>query len=280
MDHATDAHELLERRFAQREVGLPTGVRVAVRECGGGSPIVLLHGIGSGAASWLPCALALEPRGRVIAWDAPGYGASTPLAQPAPLASDYAHRLEELLTALRIDRCTLVGHSLGALMATAFAHGAGRERVQRLVLLSPARGYGAAGREAERQAALAKRLGDLHALGVDGLASRSPARMLTPQATDAARGWVRWNTARLDAAGYTQAVQMLCGDDIARYAPLAMPLEVHCGDGDVATTPQDCRDVATSLAAPFALIEHAGHACAIEQPDAVAALVARAARLA
>ena len=93
----------------------------------------------------------------------------------------------------------------------------------------------------------------------------------------AARAWVRRNTARLDPAGYTQAVQMLCGDDIARYAPLAMPVEVHCGDGDIVTTPQACREVAATLEAPFTLIARAGHACAIEQPRAVAALIARTA---
>ena len=261
----------------ERIVALPSGAQVAIREAGTGAPVVLLHGIGSGAASWLPCALALEPHSRVIAWDAPGYGASTPLSQTTPLATDYAQRLGDLLTALDIDRCTLVGHSLGALMAAAFAHGAGGARVQRLVLLSPARGYGAPGREAGRQVMLAKRLDDLHTLGIDGLAARSAERMLTPAASDAARAWVRWNTARLNPAGYSQAVQMLCGDDITRYAPLAIPVEVHCGDGDIVTPPQACRDVAATFAAPFTLIEHAGHACAIEQPGAVAALIARAA---
>ena len=275
-----DANSLLERHFVQRMVALPSGGRVAVRECGSGLPLVLMHGIGSGAASWLHCARTLEAHGRVIAWDAPGYGDSTPLVQPAPLASDYAERLGALLVALHIERCVLVGHSLGALMAAAFAHGAGRSRVARLVLLSPARGYGAAGREVERDATRAKRLDDLRTLGVSGIAARSPARMLTANADRAARDWVRWNTARLSPTGYTQAVQMLCADDIARYAPLALPAEVHCGDADLVTPPDACRSVAEVFGAPFTLIAGAGHACAIEQPEAVAALIAHAAHLA
>ncbi len=266
----------LEHRFEQRLITLPSGERIAMRQCGTGTPLVLLHGIGSGAASWLPCALALEPHARVIAWDAPGYGDSTPLPQSTPLASDYAQRLDELLTAMHIERCLLVGHSLGALMAAAFAHGAGRSRGARLVLLSPARGYGAPGMEAERDATRTKRLDDLRTLGIEGLAARSPARMLTAQADAAARDRVRWNAARLNPAGYTQAVQMLCADDIARYAPLAMPTEVHCGDGDIVTPPTACRGVAETFGAPFTLIANAGHACAIEQPEAVAALIVRA----
>ena len=74
----------LEARFAARSIALPGGEVVSVRECGagnGGPVFVCLHGIGSGAASWLDTALLLQGKGaRVIAWEAPGYGASTPVA--------------------------------------------------------------------------------------------------------------------------------------------------------------------------------------------------------
>src|SRR5256885_11891381 len=78
----------------------------------------MLHGISSGAASWLDVALELAPRARVLAWDAPGYGRSTPLAPDAPTGADYARVLEQSLQALGVRRCLLVGHSLGALMGT------------------------------------------------------------------------------------------------------------------------------------------------------------------
>src|SRR5256885_12675463 len=55
----------------------------------------MLHGISSGAASWLDVALELAPRARVLAWDAPGYGRSTPLAPDAPTGADYARVLEQ-----------------------------------------------------------------------------------------------------------------------------------------------------------------------------------------
>ena len=275
---------LLDSRFAQRVVVVAGGAQVALRECAAASTesdaspvIVLLHGIGSGAASWLHCASALEAQGRVIAWDAPGYGESTPLVPSAPLASDYAQRLDELLAALHVARCVLVGHSLGALMGAAFSHGIGRARISRLVLLSPARGYGAPGQDDARREVLDRRLATLHSGGIEGMAAQSADRMLTPQASAAARAWVQWNMGRLNPAGYTQALQMLCADDIARYAPIAVPVEVHCGDGDAVTPPAASRDVATLLDAPFALIPQAGHACPVEQPEAVAQLIARAA---
>ncbi|MCP5575868.1 hypothetical protein NL318_28095, partial [Klebsiella pneumoniae] len=48
----------LDQRFAERLLRLDHGLQ-AVREAGSGETIVLLHGIGSGAASWLQVALGL-----------------------------------------------------------------------------------------------------------------------------------------------------------------------------------------------------------------------------
>src|SRR5258708_7660691 len=100
---------LLEAQFAQTVVVLPSGAQVAVRMTAAAQAdapmIVLLHGIGSGAASWLGVAMELGARARVLAWDAPGYGSSTPLAMATPSAADYAQRLHEVLVALKIDSC-------------------------------------------------------------------------------------------------------------------------------------------------------------------------------
>lgn len=168
----------LQQRFPERLVQLADGAQLAIRECGQGPVVVLLHGIGSGSASWLHCAQRLAAGNRVIAWDAPGYGLSTPLPPARPKACDYAACLELLLDALGVESCLLVGHSLGALMATAYAAGIGAARVRRLVLLSPARGYGAAelrdsGAQVRRQ-----RLENLERFGIDGMASERTARLL------------------------------------------------------------------------------------------------------
>ena len=91
---------LMEQCFPASTVLLPSGAQVAVRQCGqrSGKPsIVLLHGISSGAASWLHPALLLAEHHHVLAWDAPGYGESTPLSDTSPSAQAYAERLNELL---------------------------------------------------------------------------------------------------------------------------------------------------------------------------------------
>lgn len=264
----------LQHGFAERVLGLDDGPQ-AVREAGSGAAIVLLHGIGSGAASWLQVALALGPRARVIAWDAPGYGQSAPLPMAAPKAGDYARRLAQLLDALEIERCVLVGHSLGALTAAAFAQ-AQPGRVSRLVLLSPARGYGTPELAEQGRAVRAKRLGNLQRLGIAGMAQARSTHMLSAAASATAQAWVQWNMARLQAHGYRQAVELLCGDYLLHYSHQAVPCEVHCGSADGITRPEDCQVVANAFAAPFTLIAGAGHACAIEQPDAVTGRLALA----
>jgi pimeloyl-ACP methyl ester carboxylesterase len=265
-----DALATLEARFAERVVQTSAGA-VSYRECGEGDvPVVLLHGIGSASASWLYCALALEKDVRVIAWNAPGYGRSAPLSVAAPKASDYAVSLDAMLTALNVERCVLVGHSLGALMASAFV-AAYPERVARLVLLSPALGYGA---KPEKSAeVLQQRLSNLQTKGVTGMAEAGPARMLSPQASEEQKAWVRWNMSLLDPAGYTQATHMLCGDDIHRYKQTKLAGKVYCGSADIVTTPEASKAFAEEFGYPYAAIDGAGHSCYVEKAEAVAAIL-------
>jgi len=267
----------LDSHFAERAVMTgPEGTRVACRIGGTRGPVVvLLHGISSGAASWLPCASLLAAHARVIAWDAPGYGQSSPLPTPAPTARDYALRLGAMLTALQVRPDLIVGHSLGALMAAGFAANAPAAlQPDRFLLLSPALGYGAPGKEDKAREVAGQRISSLESIGVEGLAQRGPARLLSPAATPDAQAWVRWNMQRLNPDGYRQAVALLCGDDIGRYLEAqARPVDVGCGAQDVVTTPAASAALAERFGLPFHAIPDAGHACYIEQPQAVARLI-------
>lgn len=270
-----DSLSLLEGRFAESTVDLGNGSIVSYRTCGRGPVIVLLHGISSGASSWLQCALRLEQDAQVIAWNAPGYGRSSALPQMQPSAADYAAQLELFLQALGIANCVLVGHSLGAMMAAAYIRT--YQRAKRLLLMSPAQGYGSAAKQERGRQIAQERLEALRTIGVEGMAQRSPARMLSAQAGDSERAWVRWNIQWLNPAGYTQAVHLLCGDALRNYAPKGVlsevPATVYCGAADQVTTPEDSRELAWDLNLPFHLIDNAGHACYIEQPGAVAAAI-------
>ncbi len=268
-----DQFDRLERCFPSRPVALAAGGQVSVRECGAAPadvlPLVCLHGIGSGAASWLEAALILSQRTRVIAWDAPGYGASTPLPMDAPRGADYAQRLHDLLDTLGISRCVLVGHSLGALMAAPAVRQA-PERFAALVLVSPAQGYGAPARALDRARVHAERLKALAADGIAGMAERRSQRLVSEHASSTARAWVRWNMARLHEHGYRQAIELLCGGDLLADLPVPIPTQVACGALDVVTPPATCAEVAQAAGVALHPIAQTGHASYVEQPAAVA----------
>jgi len=266
---------LLDARFPARPVPVGGGAVVSVRERGAGPAVVCLHGIGSGAASWLDIALLLAPQARVIAWDAPGYGASTPLAPLAPSAADCAERLHALLDALDIRSCVLVGHSLGALTAASAARtdSALASCIRRLVLISPAAGYGAPSRAEARARVRAERLATLDELGIAGMAAKRSGRLVSDTASERARQWVRWNMARLNDGGYRQAVELLCNADLLADLPPAMPVRVACGTLDVVTPPEACAEVARGCGVTLEPIEGAGHASYVERPESVAALL-------
>lgn len=259
--------------FAWRAVPTSAG-SIGIRECGTGpETIVLLHGISSGAGSWETCAAHLAGRARIIAWDAPGYGQSQPLSQSAPLATDYATSLAALLDALSIKRCLLVGHSLGALMAAGYSSLPAAKAFAYL-LFSPALGYGAS----ERASVVRQgRLENLENKGIEGIAQALPARLLSSGASAEQRQAVSDNARRLNVAGYRQAVELLCGDDINRYTAIQPDnTRVYCGDKDIVTTPEQSQAYAEQHGLPFGLVANAGHACYIEQPKAVADLILKA----
>jgi pimeloyl-ACP methyl ester carboxylesterase len=94
--------------------------------------MVLLHALGEGAASWEPVLAGLAGLGyRVIALDARGHGDSD---RPGTYSFELLRAdVLGVLDALGIDRCVLVGHSMGATTAglvTAVA----ADRVRALIL--------------------------------------------------------------------------------------------------------------------------------------------------
>jgi pimeloyl-ACP methyl ester carboxylesterase len=245
-------------------------------EAGGGAALVLLHGIGGGAASFRCQLEGLSPRFRAIAWDAPGYGRSTPLATAEPDAGDYAAALERWLGALGLERLHLLGHSLGCLIAARFA----AEQPQRLfslTLCGVARGYGRLP-PAERQALLAGRLDDLAALGPRGMAERRTPRLLGADATPAMLAAVVETMAQVRPDGYRAAAHMLAGADIAAdlvRLPPGLPVQFIVGADDAITPPTANRELAALCpGAPLHLISGAGHALYLEKPEEFNRLVA------
>lgn len=236
---------------------------------------VLLHGIGSGSASWVhQLATAQSSRQlHVLAWDAPGYAGSSPLPMEAPQASDYARRLWQWLDCMGTTApITLVAHSLGCLMAAHAARTAA-QRVSRLILLAPAQGYARA-TAPERDKKLQDRLAALAALGPLGMAQKRGSAMLSPQANDEQIRFVQGVMAQIVPAGYRQAARLLAhGDLLADLALVTCPITVASGEADGITPPAGCRAAAAAVQAPYVSLGAVGHVCALEAATAVSHLL-------
>jgi pimeloyl-ACP methyl ester carboxylesterase len=239
-------------------------------EQGSGTPLVLLHGIGSAARSWQHQLTGLSQRLRVIAWDAPGYGGSTPLSPAVPGAEDYANALQRFVDALGLERFHLVGHSLGCIMAARYAK-LHPQRLSSLTLAAIATGH-ARLPPSEREKLKAARLDALAALGPRGMAEKRGPRLLGPHAPAECVRAVVDTMAMIRPDGYTQAVHMLSNADTradVRALPSALRVQFVYGDADVITTPEQNRSVHRERpGAPVHVLAGAGHALYIEQPEA------------
>jgi pimeloyl-ACP methyl ester carboxylesterase len=130
----------LERKYGVTPGDYVTaaGVRLCVRIAGpeGAPAIVLLHGFGSSLQTWDAWAASLSSHFRVVRYDLPGFGLTG--ADPS---GDYSVArgvavVAALLDRLGVARASLVGNSMGGMLAWQFA-AAHPERVERLVLVSP-----------------------------------------------------------------------------------------------------------------------------------------------
>jgi len=102
-----------------------------------GRTVVLLHGKNFSGAYWEPTIRVLAAEGfRVVVPDQIGFGKST---KPAAFQFSFqvlADTTRALLESLHVDRVTVVGHSMGGMLATRFAL-MFPERVEKLVLVNP-----------------------------------------------------------------------------------------------------------------------------------------------
>ena len=112
------------------------GLRVRYWDVGEGSPVLLLHGLGASAETWLLNVDALASRHRVLVPDLPGSGLSDKDGFERSMTS-LVRFVPDFLEATDAGRACVVGNSLGGLLAlqAALDH---PDRVDRLVLVDSA----------------------------------------------------------------------------------------------------------------------------------------------
>ena len=257
------------------------GIEIAYQEHGSGTrPFVLLHGFTGSRRDFAPRVAELAAQGRVVLPDLRGHGESTNTGEVSGYTFDQLARdLLGFLDALGIERCDLLGHSMGGMVALR-ATLSWPERFASLVLMdTSARVPDNLARDAIELAARVAR-----EAGMPQLATILRARASSPEAgrTDADRRleaewgdryWDEWrlpNYHAMDphafgALGAALFDQTPLG---ARLAEIRCPTLVMVGSGDtgfLAAANELVRDIP---GARLARIPNAGHQPQLENPAA------------
>ncbi len=119
--------------FHAREIDLH-GHRAIYRVAGSGPPVVLIHGMVNSSRHWQEVASQLADSYTVIAPDLIGHGDSATPRGDYSLGA-HAASIRDLLTAIGVERATIVGHSLGGGVAMQFFYQF-PQRTERLALVS------------------------------------------------------------------------------------------------------------------------------------------------
>jgi 3-oxoadipate enol-lactonase/4-carboxymuconolactone decarboxylase len=228
--------------------------------------VVLLNSLGTSGAMWDAQAAALLPYRRVLRVEHPGHGGS-PLPDPLPrTVAELGTSLLALLDHLQVDRCELVGLSLGGMVALWLA-AEHPDRVDRLVLACTAAHLPPAEAWLER-AALSRREGPF------ALAPVLAERWFTPAGRSEHPALVEWVGTMLQAChpeGYAACCEAIAAFDLReRLGSIEAATLVLAGAEDPVTPPATALGLAEAIpGAALRVIPQAAHLAPVEQPRRV-----------
>ncbi len=221
-------------------------------DAGEGEPMVFIHGVGLRLEAWAPQIESLAATHRVIAFDLPGHGASSPIGRGSGLAA-FVDWFVAALDDLGLDSVNLAGHSMGALIAAGCAI-TEAERVRRVGLLSAVHR-----RDGAASSAVKARAAEIAAGNVDPIAPLSRWFGDECVASEPYRLVKEW-LAAVDIEAYATAYGAFAEGDVLyadRWPGVTCPALFLTGEHDPNSTPKMSLDLAA--AAPH------GEACIIAE---------------
>jgi pimeloyl-ACP methyl ester carboxylesterase len=208
--------------------------------------IVFVHGLGLNRQVWSSYVPRFASRYRVLNYDLYGHGESAP-PPGTPSLTMFSEQLLGLLDELAIDRCSIVGFSLGGMINRRFAMDHG-ERLQALAILNSPHERGAEAQRLVEQRAL-----DSAAGGPGATLDATIERWFTPDFIDAhpeyitqVRDWVLAN----DAEIYAKCRRVLAFgvvELIRPQPPIAHPALVITCENDSGQTPAMSQAIAGEI---------------------------------
>lgn len=244
------------------------GVRHHYLSRGEGPPVVLVHGLGGSLHVWHGVIENLALHHHVVALDLRGHGRSDGAGGTFSIGS-FASDVEALLGALELPAVTLVGHSLGSLVAQQLA-ATRPEAVDTLVLVG-----GISYFEPPMKQAYVERAERVESGGMDALVDEWLPGALAPR-TAAEHpqlvGLLRELFLRNDPVSYAKSCRALATMPAIGRERIGQPTLLMVGDHDrstpIAMTEELHRDIPVS---EVRVLPGAAHWASLECPDAIAA---------
>jgi 3-oxoadipate enol-lactonase len=237
-------------------------------------PLVFINSLGTDFRIWSEVAEVLAPDFRIVLHDKRGHGLSQSGPDKSEMA-DYTADLAALLDILGVGRATIVGLSIGGMIAQELNRQR-PERVAALVLCDTAAKIGT-------DESWDQRIAEVESEGVDAVADAVLERWFTAdfRANRVAElAGMRAMLTRTPKQGYLTACGALKRADLRPYAGrIEAPTLCLVGDEDGSTPVALVKETAALIAGSrFEIIEGAGHLPNVEKPKIVAGLVAEHAR--
>lgn len=255
---------VLEQPLPERKVVQTPGGAISYREAGQGPALFLLHGMNGNSRSWAPQLNAFSDSHRVIAWDAPGYGKSDPVA---PDADAYAAQAAHLLDLLNVEKAHVVGHSMGGVIAERFC---ARHLDRSISLVLSGTHWGNAAPEGAPLAAkYARRLQELEEMPAEEYGKVRAEKMLPAEPQSDVFDLVADVASEMRREGLLNGGQMVEKTDNRPFLPaLKLPVLIVTGDSDPVVKPQRSEAMMEFLPSARAVsLPGVGHAAYLEAPE-------------
>lgn len=241
------------------------GIDIRYALSGSGPVVMFAHALGSDLSIWDAQNSVLAGRFTVLRHDLRGHGETqaTPGAYSFELLADDALAL---LDALKIEKASFVGISLGGMVGQALALRAPR-RLEKLVLADTTAAY-----PPEARALWPERIRQIGAAGLEPLVAptlerwfTAPFRAAHPETVARIGGLIR----DTPPAGYLGCCHAIAGLDFgARLGRIETPTLVLVGEQDAGTPPALARALAAGIpGARLEIIPGAAHLSNIEQAE-------------
>ena len=244
-------------------LNLPNGRFAYVRQ-GRGSPVLLLHGLGSSLLDWQPQIEHLAQHCEVFAMDVRGHGQSEPLRAPVSMA-ELAADVADFIRAMDIAPCTLVGISMGGMLT--FQLLADQPALVRAaVVVNSAPSFPLDSWKIRAQVWL--RLGLVRLLGLPALARMLAGKLFPKPEQAELRRKIEERWPQNDKRAYLASLDAIIGWGVReRLDRITCPTLVITADRDYTPVERKREYVAEMPNARLLIIENSRHATPLDQPE-------------